>query len=279
VAALAAKPPGRDRQPYRGGHSGLGATAGDLPPLPHAADGKGTGNRTCRTLCFARIICGGVTMRFRYVLAMSGLVLSSPALAHPHQFIDTGVEVLFGSDGTAEALRITWTYDEMYSLLILEDRKLDPDYDGVLTPQELVALNGFDMEWDPGYQGDTYALLGETPLDLGRPQDWTVAFESGKIVSTHVRRLTSPAEVREVPLIVQSYDPSFYAAYSIIGSPVLSGTEDCSAQVFEPDLAAADTFLQQALAELNATGDVEGEFPAVGAAYSDEVRVTCAAPS
>jgi ABC-type uncharacterized transport system substrate-binding protein len=218
-------------------------------------------------------------MHLRYLLVMSGLVLSSPALAHPHQFIDTGVEVLFGSDGTAEALRITWTYDEMYSLLILEDRGLDPDYDGVLTLQELTTLNGFDMAWDPGYPGDSYALLGEAALNLDRPQDWTVAFEGGKIVSTHVRRLNSPAVVHEVPLIVQSYDPSFYAAYRIVGSPVLSGRSDCAAQVFEPDLAAADRYLQQALAELNATGDVEGEFPAVGAAYADEVRVTCAAPS
>jgi PAS domain S-box-containing protein len=34
-----------------------------------------------------------------------------------------------------------------------------------------------------------------------------------------------------------------------------------------------------ALQELNATGDEESDFPAVGAAYADEVRVTCDAPS
>jgi polyphosphate kinase len=218
-------------------------------------------------------------MVFRAILTAAALVLGSPALAHPHLFIDTGVEVLFDPDGTAGGVRITWTYDEMYSLLILEDRGLDKDYDGVLTDAELAVLNGFDMDWDPGYAGDTYALLGEAPMDLGRPQDWTVALRDGKIVSSHVRRLAGPAAVSQVPLIVQSYDPSFYAAYRIVGTPVVSGRTGCTAQVFEPDLAAADDFLQQALAELNATGDVEGEFPAVGAAYADEVRVTCDAPS
>jgi polyphosphate kinase len=218
-------------------------------------------------------------MGFRAILTAAALTLASPALAHPHLFIDTGVEVLFDPDGTVGGVRITWTYDEMYSLLILEDRGLDKDYDGVLTPDEITALNGFDMAWDPGYPGDTYALLGEAPLGLGRPQDWTVAFRDGKIVSTHVRRLEGPTAVAEVPLIVQSYDPSFYAAYRIVGAPVLTGREDCAAQVFEPDLAAADAYLQQALSELNATGDVESDFPAVGAAYADEVRVTCAAPS
>jgi len=218
-------------------------------------------------------------MRLRTIVTAAGVMLGSPALAHPHLFIDTGVEVLFDADGTAGGVRITWTYDPMYSLLILEDRGLDKDYDGVLTEAEISSLNGFDMAWDPGYAGDTYTLLGEAPVDLGRPQDWTVALRDGKIVSSHVRRLAGPAVVSEVPLVVQSYDPSFYAAYRIVGTPVLSGRADCAAQVFEPDLAAADDYLQQALAELNATGDVEGEFPAVGAAYADEVRVTCAAPS
>lgn len=218
-------------------------------------------------------------MGFRTLLTAAAVMLASPALAHPHLFIDTGVEVLFDADGSAGGVRISWTYDEMYSLLILQDRGLDKDYDGILTDAELAVLNGFDMDWDPGYEGDTYALLGEAPIDLGRPQDWTVALRDGKIVSSHVRRLAGPAAVSQVPLIVQSYDPSFYAAYRIVGTPVLTGRTSCTAQVFEPDLAAADDFLQQALAELNATGDVEGEFPAVGAAYADEVRVTCDAPS
>jgi polyphosphate kinase len=218
-------------------------------------------------------------MRLRAILTAAGVMLAWPALAHPHLFIDTGVEVLFDADGTAGGVRITWTYDPMYSLLILEDRGLDPDYDGVLTPDELGVLNGFDMAWDPDYAGDTYALLGEDAVGLGRPQDWTVAFKDGNIVSSHVRRLDGPAKVSDVPLIVQSYDPSFYAAYRIVGTPVITGRPDCAAQVFEPDLAAADAYLQQALAELNASGDAEGDFPAVGAAYADEVRVTCDAPS
>jgi len=218
-------------------------------------------------------------MRLRAILTAAAVMLATPALAHPHLFIDSGVEVLFDPDGTAGGVRITWTYDEMYSLLILEDRGLDKDYDGVLTEAELAVLNGFDMAWEPGYPGDTYALLGETPIDLGQPQDWTVAFRDGKIVSTHVRRLAGPTTVADVPLVVQSYDPSFYAAYRIVGTPVLSGRSDCAAQIFEPDLAAADAYLQQALQELNATGDEESDFPAVGAAYADEVRVTCDAPS
>lgn len=217
------------------------------------------------------------------VWALTGLIaVVGPSLrahAHPHVFIDTGVEVIFDESGLARALRITWTYDELYSLVILEDRGLDADYDGVLTAQERATIQGFDMAWDPGYPGDSYALLGEVPLELGPPQDWTADLADGKLVSTHLRPLQPAVKVGSEPLVVQSYDPSFYVAYRIVGAPVLTGRTDCTAQIYEPDLAAADAYLQKALDEMYGTADLEGEFPAVGAAYADEARVTCAASS
>jgi polyphosphate kinase len=204
---------------------------------------------------------------------------ATPALAHPHVFIDTGVEVIFDGEGLASALRITWTYDEMYSLVILEDRGLDSDYDGVLTEAETATISGFDMNWDAGYAGDSYALIDEAPIVLGPPQDWTADLTEGRLVSTHLRPLLPAVPVGADPLVVQSYDPSFYVAYRIVGTPLLTGRSDCTVQVFEPDLAAADSFLQQALDEMYGTADLEADFPAVGAAYADEARVTCAAPS
>ena len=42
---------------------------------------------------------GGAT-----VLAMIWAVWAAPVLAHPHVFIDAGVDVIFGPDGRAEAL-------------------------------------------------------------------------------------------------------------------------------------------------------------------------------
>ncbi len=71
----------------------------------------------------------------------------------------------------------------------------------------------------------------------------------------------------------------FYTAYTIASDPVLTGREGCTAEVFAPDLSEADKQLQAALAEYNADEDVEEDFPAIGAAYADEIRVTCANPS
>lgn len=200
-----------------------------------------------------------------------------PAAAHPHIFVDTGVEVIFDDQGRAVALRISWTYDDLYSLAIIGDRGLDADWDGALTPEETTALAGFDMNWDAGFAGDTYALMSDAALTLSAPQDWTAGYAGQKITSTHLRRFEAPVQVGAVPLIVQVYDPGFYSAYTIATDPVLTGRTDCTAQVFTPDLDAAAEELKAALAEYSGSEDVEMDFPAIGKNYSEEVQITCPA--
>lgn len=211
--------------------------------------------------------------------ALAALV-AAPALAHPHVFIDTNFEVIFDAEGRASALRVTWTYDEMYSMLVVEERGLDPDYDLALTPEENTALQGFDSQWEEGFEGASYALLGDQPLKLGTPTDWTARYDGGKLVSTHLQTIEPPVTMAaDPPLVLQAYDPSFYVAFRIEGTPLLTGRDDCTVQVFEPDLEAADAMMKAALDELSGDMDAETQFPAVGAAYSDEARVTCGAPS
>jgi polyphosphate kinase len=213
--------------------------------------------------------------RTRAFTAILATLAAGPALAHPHVFIDATIEVIFDDQGQATALRIGWTYDDLFSMMIVEDRGLDPDYDGTLTEDAVAALSGFDMQWDPGFPGDTYPLLDGQPLALGPPQDWTASHDGLRITSTHVRPFETPVAVGATPLVVQVYDPTFYTSYVITGTPVLTGRDDCSVQVFEPDRAAADEILMAAIAEMAGSADTEGEFPAVGAAYAEEARVTC----
>jgi ABC-type uncharacterized transport system substrate-binding protein len=206
------------------------------------------------------------------------LLSATPALAHPHIFIDTRYEVILNDRNEVTALRIGWTYDELYSLLIFGDLALDPDGDGVLTAEEEARLNGFDMKWIEGFEGDTYVLIGGQPVAISGPRDWTAAYGEGRLSSTHYRDLVAPVPVGEVPLVIQAYDPGYYVAHVILPPAVVTGGRGCTAQVFEADLDAADEALQAALQEYTPDVDLEAEFPAVGAKYSDEVRVTCAAP-
>lgn len=216
----------------------------------------------------------------RLLATMTALVLAGagPAFAHPHVFIDAGIEVILNDRNEATGIRIRWTYDDLSSLYVVGDMGLDPDWDGQLTPEEVARLSGFDMNWDPGFHGDTHALLGEMPLELSRPQDWTASYAEGKITTTHLRTFAAPVPLAEAPLIVQAYDPGYYVAYSIPFDPVVTGGEGCTARVFVPDLDAAQEALLAALSEYTPDVDLEAEFPAVGANFAEEVRVTCSAP-
>lgn len=211
----------------------------------------------------------------RHLAAMLLAAVPAAAAAHPHIYVDTGIEVIFDAQGKAEALRITWVYDEFYSLLLVEERGLDADHDGAATTEETAQLQGFDMKWEPGFPGDTYLLSGDVEHKLSGPSDWTASYQGGRLTSTHLRRI-APALGLDAPLKVQVYDPGFYTAYTIAFDPVLTGLPaGCAAQVFTPDRDAADERLLAALAEYGADEDVEMDFPAIGAAFSEEVRITC----
>jgi len=215
--------------------------------------------------------------RAALILALAGLPLS--AAAHPHIFVDTGVRVLHDADGHVAALEITWTYDELFSLLLLEDLGLDADYDGVLTPAETEALQGFDMDWPEGFEGDVFVEAGGAALALGAPRTGPAALlADGRLTSRHVRPLARPVDPRAAGVVVKVYDPTFYTAYSILPAEVGSDDPGCATAVFTPDLDGAYDQLAEALAEVGAGVDdpfVELDFPPVGDLFAEEVRLTC----
>ncbi|MCC5993561.1 MAG: DUF1007 family protein [Rhodobacteraceae bacterium] len=210
---------------------------------------------------------------------MALLLMASAAQAHPHIFVDAGLEIIFDDHGQPEALRISWRYDPMFSMLLVSDLGLDPDFTGTVNEDERAVLNGFDMNWIEGYHGDTHVTQKDSALALSGPVEWTSDYKDGELRSTHLRRFIDlPDPARE--WVVAVYDPTYFTSYSIATTPLITGRDDCRARIFEPDWDAARDHLDAALDEiLGAGGDIEAEFPMVGAMFSEEVRITCAAPS
>lgn len=242
------------------------------------------GDRWCTARCRAKLLRNnwdwGPYMKAGFWLS-AVLVYGAAAPianAHPHIFIDSGIETVFNAQGQVEALRISWAYDDFYSLVSIEDRGMDPDGDSKLTPEEQARLAGFDMGWDADYDGDLYVLHAGSPIAMGRPEEPTARYENGIITSTHLRKLVTPLAPGADGLVVQVYDSGYYTAYTINAETQMTNAPaGCKAEVFEPDLDTADRTLQDRLQEYTADQNVEAEFPAVGAVYADEVRITCPA--
>lgn len=213
------------------------------------------------------------------MFASAWLMSVSGAAAHPHIFITTGVEVQFNSDGFADALRIVWAYDDFYSLSTLTDMGLDPDADGVLTTSELATLNGFDMRWIAGFEGDSYLEQQGRAAMLSGPQQPTASVIGGHIVTTHVRRLSAPLDPANGPLMIRIYDPTYYTAYDIAMPVLFTTRNDCDAALLLPDETVANKALAAALAALGPTQTLEDAgvdtAAAIGGIFAQQVVVTC----
>lgn len=211
-------------------------------------------------------------MKRALFLALS-LLCAAPAGAHPHIFVDTGLDLRFDAEGRLTEVRIVWAYDEFYSLLITEDRGLDPDYDGVLTEAELADLQGFDMQWTPGFNGDLVISQGDRMLKLSGPMEPTAVYEDARITTTHVRRV-EPVQTVGEPIEVRPYDRTYYTAYDITLPVRIEGAEACRKRIDVPDIQARLNEVSDQLAAMDTIMDDE-ETPDVGILLASTVVVTC----
>ncbi len=217
-------------------------------------------------------------MRLLVLPALVATLHAAPVLAHPHIFVDAEIEVVFDEAGDPKGVWISWAYDPFFSMLLVSDMGLDPDFTGEITEEERPELDGFDMNWIEDYHGDTHASQDGAPLELTGPLEWESDYRDGQLYSRHLRHfIDQPDPTQEWS--VEVYDPTYYTSYGIVGTPKITGRSDCTARIFEPDWDAAGAQLEAALDEvLGAGGDIEADFPAVGALFAEEVRIECAAP-
>ncbi len=201
--------------------------------------------------------------------------LPVPALAHPHVFIDTGLEFFVDEAGNLTHVQVTWAYDEFYSLLLLEEYRVDQDGDGILTEAEEEFLSGFDAQWVEGYNGDLVIRMGETVIPLSGPLEPKATTEDARIVTTHLREVQG-APVPANDLSIKAFDESFYTAYEITRPVTVSGPLACNIERTDPDIDAELAQMQAFLQSLDADYDLEeNDIPLVGEKFASEIRLSC----
>lgn len=196
------------------------------------------------------------------------------AQAHPHEFVEAALALHLDARGYLVAIDVTWRYDPFTTMLILSDLGLDPAAID-LPPERAPQLQGFDMDWIEGYNGDIWPTFDGVEIALAPPVAGAAEVIDGQVVSRHRRALTDPVDPRTGDLRLRVFDPEFYVAYTIAVPVEVSGASNCIARVFGPDLEAAQAHLAAALDELSGSVDIELNFPLVGEHFADEVVVSC----
>lgn len=204
-----------------------------------------------------------------------------PAAAHPHVFVEAQVALVFDGEALV-GVRLSWTYDDFFSLLLTEDLGVDPDGDMVLTEQEQQVVRASVLDWPADYSGDLVVTGPDGVLELGPRIDADVQVIEGRIIESHLRLLSDP--VVPGPAVsdavsgvsVQVYDPFYYVAYAVVGDIAVEGTQACAAAYIPADLEAAYALLDELLYGRPASDvGADEEFPMVGVVFADTVRVTC----
>lgn len=209
----------------------------------------------------------------RRVLALLLALTGAPALAHPHVFIETGLTLQVDAEGRLQAVHVVWVYDELTSLLAIEDLGLDRDADGRLTDEERAVLDALAGDWGEEFTGDLVVRAGAEDLTLSGPETPRGDLREGRVVFSHTRRVTG-APLGDV--VLAAYDPTYYTYYELIPAPVLAGPASCAIRVQPADQSAAQRLWDEALSALSEEAAMnEDNLPLLGEAFADTLVLTC----
>ncbi len=196
-----------------------------------------------------------------------------PVSAHPHLFIDGGVDFVMDESGDLAALRVTWIYDPLASLFMLEDLGITSLDDADLTAEQRAALTAFQTTWDPDFDGDSYLWRDATRIGLSGPLEASARIADGRVVFEFLREVATP--FRPGPgTTVRVYDPSYYTSYAVTEAARIDGPPDGCRTAIEP---FAPTPLLARLQESLAAIPIDGapEDPEIGARFAEKVHITC----
>lgn len=255
---------------------GLDTSASKARDRQDAAAGGSAGDCRCYEQAIAIMACGSYSRLMKLSLALFvGCVTATSLTAHPHVFVETGLELIVDGTGQLTHVRVIWEYDALYSLLITEDRSLDPDGDGLLTAAEIASLKGFDMQWSEGFNGDLVIADEARLVTLSGPQEVAISFIDGRIKTTHLRALKTPVSPGKAATI-KAYDPTYYTAYEVSGPITVTGQSDCTVQLKAPEQMSGLAAIQQQLAKLEPQMDpFDAGLPEIGVLMASSVTVTC----
>lgn len=164
------------------------------------------------------------------------IALASPALAHPHVFIDASVTATVDEQNRLTGFRIRWDYDDYVSLILATEKNADLDGDGFLTEAELAPLQGFDMAWSDGFDGDTTLWQSDQPLALqAGPLDWKTGWQDLHLWSEHGRQPVAAVDLTQGPVVIVIRDVTDYTAYSLTAVNLTTAQAGCEIKIVTPE--------------------------------------------
>jgi ABC-type uncharacterized transport system substrate-binding protein len=137
---------------------------------------------------------------------------TAPAAAHPHVFIDNRVTFVFDT-GKVTALRLEWTFDEIFSSHLVN--QFDPEGDGTFDETESADVRENVLPNLKQFHYFTYIWVDGKPLDQIDPADFVATLDNG-IVTFRMRvPLPEPVDPLTRKLAVEVNDREYFVEVAL----------------------------------------------------------------
>jgi len=196
--------------------------------------------------------------------------MSAPALAHPHSFIDMQT-TLVTKDSALVGLKMVWTMDEITSADLLYDA-------GKAVPGSEVwkklAAEVMARVMAQHYFTDVYRD-GKPVRYMRLPSEYQLSRSANKAVLEFVIPLAEPAALAGKPLIISTFDPSYFVDMTYKDAQALHLPADaqasCKLSLFTP---APNSSLQAYALSLD-KADAPPEDMDLGQQFAQKVTLQC----
>jgi ABC-type uncharacterized transport system substrate-binding protein len=132
----------------------------------------------------------------------------APAAAHPHVFIENKMAFVFDA-GKVTALRLTWTFDDVFSDSLL--MQFDADGDGTFDDLESKAVGESVLPNLKMFHYFTYVFVDGKQLDPIEPAGFVASADDKRIVTFRMMvPLPQPIDPRSAALATEIYDSEYY---------------------------------------------------------------------
>jgi len=158
-------------------------------------------------------LCAGL------ILMLTQCLILPVAQAHPHIYIEGGIELVFNPQGQATSVRQSWLFDDLFSTYALQG--MTRDQAGQVAHAELEKITG---EWmtalaEPESHFFTKITLAGQPLKLGAPRNARSTWDpkASQLVLSFDLPIEPPINIDAQGLEVDIQDPSYFVSFNFKG--------------------------------------------------------------
>lgn len=196
------------------------------------------------------------------------------AKAHPHVFVDGGVDFVFQTDGQLGSVIVTWRYDPFETIYILSDLGIVPQAGSDFSDKDRAEVKRLLGEFPPDFDGSAHLSIDQQPVPLDWPRDLTARMVEDQLEVSFTRDLLDPISTMDRRLVVMFYERTYFFAFSLTDTPEFVGDGGRCSSLIDPFAPSDETQdLTDMLAQLSREETPQGAN--VGATFADTLEVTC----